>query len=294
MNRRTFVAQTGIAGALAWAATEMLFARSTSVASNIGLQLYTVRDQMAANAQDTLKQVAAIGYKHVECAGYRNGMFYGFDRSAFKKMLDDLGLKMLSGHAMTGNGMPQGTYSMTYKWEQYCEDAAFMGQKYIVCAYFLDSERKTADDYRKIADLFNSCAETAKKYGLQFCHHNHDFEFFQLNGEVPYDILLQRTDKELVKFEIDHYWTKKAGVDSIKLMNDNPGRFPLFHIKDMDSTTEKSFAEVGTGVIDWKPIFGMSKKAGMDLYFVEQDVCTKMTPMESIAISYKNLNAMAF
>jgi sugar phosphate isomerase/epimerase len=201
---------------------------------------------------------------------------------------------MYSGHAMTGNGMPQGMYSMTYKWEQYCEDAAFVGQKYIVCAYFLDSERKTADDYKKIADLFNTCAETAKKYGLQFCHHNHDFEFVPLDGQVPYDILLKRTDKDLVKFEIDHYWTRKAGVDSIQLMKDNPGRFPLFHIKDMDNTPKQAFTEVGTGVIDWKPIFAMSEKAGMDLYFVEQDVCTRMTPMESIALSFRNLNAMSF
>jgi sugar phosphate isomerase/epimerase len=294
MNRRKFVIKAGIAGSLACIAPHILFSSHGIKVKNIGLQLYTVRDQMSSNALDTLKRIAQIGYSHVECAGYRNGIFYGYDRSTFKSILNDLGLKMYSGHTMTGQGLPQSAYSMTYKWEQYCEDAAFVGQKYIVCAYFMDGERKTADDYKKIADLFNTCAETAKKYGLQFCHHNHDFEFFKVDGEVPYDILLNRTDKELVKFEIDHYWTRKAGVDSIKLMQDNPGRFPLFHIKDMDNTSKQAFTEVGTGVIDWKPIFAMSEKAGMDLYFVEQDACTKMTPLESIALSFQNLNAMTF
>ena len=294
MNRRKFIVQSGIVASLAYAAPGTLLSSHNVKAKNIGLQLYTVRDLMSSNALDTLKQVAKIGYKHVECAGYRNGMFYGYDRKAFKTILDDLGLKMYSGHAMTGFGMPEGTFSMTHKWDQYCEDAAYVGQKYIVCAYFMDGERKTADDYKKIADLFNTCAETAKKYGLQFCHHNHDFEFFKVDGEVPYDILLNRTDKKLVKFEIDHYWTKKAGVDSIQLMKDHPGRFPLFHIKDMDNTPKQAFTEVGTGVIDWKSIFSVSEKAGMDLYFVEQDACVKMPPMESIAVSFANLNAMAF
>ena len=139
----------------------------------------------------------------------------------------------------------------------------------------------------------NRCGEIAQKYGLQFCHHNHDFEFQAIGGIIPYDILLNETDAKLVHFEIDHYWTKKAGVDSIGLMKKHPGRFPLFHIKDMEKGPEKSFAEVGSGVINWKKIFQAGDKGGMKFFFVEQDKCTR-DPMESIKMSYQFLKTFTY
>jgi sugar phosphate isomerase/epimerase len=291
MQRRTFL-EIGSATALGaivvpnWAES-LLKGKGLK---NIGVQLYTVRDDMQKDPVSTLKRIAEIGYSHVECAGYRNGTFYGKEKTEFKKILSDLGLKMHSGHAMTGFGMPAGTYSMTYEWEKYCADASFMGQKYIVSAYFMDGERKTLDDYRKHAKLFTECALIAKKHGLTFCHHNHDFEFVPIDGVVPYDIFIKETDASLVKFELDFYWTKKANVDTVKLITENPDRFPLFHIKDMELGAEQSFTEVGNGVIDWKNVFGLSKKAGMDLFYVEQDSCKNMKPLESIEVSYKYLS----
>lgn len=257
---------------------------------NIGVQLYTVRDDMQKDPLNTLKKIADIGYSHVECAGYRNGTFYGKQKSEFKKILSDLGLKMHSGHAMTGFGMPQGTYSMTYEWEKYCEDAAFLGQNYIVSAYFLENERKTLDDYKRHAELFTKCALIAKNHGLTFCHHNHDFEFIPIDGVVPYDIFIKETDATLVKFELDLYWTQKANVNTDKLISENPDRFPLFHIKDMDNSPAQSFTEVGNGIIDWGKVFKLGKTAGMKLFFVEQDVCKNMKPLESIEVSYKYLS----
>jgi sugar phosphate isomerase/epimerase len=258
-----------------------------------GVQLYTVRDAMSDKPVATLKAISEMGYHYVECAGYQNGKFYGQTRDNFKSILRDMNLEMPSGHTMTGNGLPEGTYSMKHKWEKVCEDAAFMGMKYIVCAYFFEGERKTIEDYKKHAALMNQCAEKAKEYGLVFCHHNHDFEFQAIGGVVPYDILLSETDAQLVKFELDHYWTKKAGIDSIKLMKTHPGRFPLFHIKDMENTPEKAFAEVGSGTIDWKKIFRAASKAGMAYFFVEQDIC-KRDPMESIKMSHSYLKSLTF
>ncbi len=295
MQRRTFleIGSTTAIGAMSipnWA--EFLF--KGDGLKNIGLQLYTVRDDMQKNPVSTLKKIAEIGYSHVECAGYQNGAFYGKEKLEFKNILTDLGLKMHSGHAMTGYGMPQGTCSLTYEWEKYCADAAYLGQKYIVSAYFLEGERKTLDDYRRHADLFTKCALIAKKHGLTFCHHNHDFEFIPIEGVVPYNIFIKETDASLVKFELDLYWSHKANVDIDKLISENPERFPLFHIKDMDNSPEQFFTEVGNGIIDWKKVFRLSKTAGMDLFFVEQDVCRNMTPLESIEVSYKYLNNFKF
>jgi sugar phosphate isomerase/epimerase len=256
---------------------------------NIGLQLYTVRDDMDKNPAATLKKIASIGYRHVECAGYNNGKFYGLDKKDFKALLDDNGLKMWSGHTNTGFGKPEGTLSMTHKWERVCEDAVFMGQKYIGCGYFEVNERKTIEDYKRHAALFNACAETAKKFDLTFFHHNHDFEFVPIDGVVPYQILMNETDKNLVKFELDHYWTKKADVDSIKLMAQHSSRFPLWHIKDMADNATKSFTEVGTGTIDYASLFTSKATSLMDLFFVEQDSNHHISPLQSIEISFKNL-----
>lgn len=288
MIRRDFLKNTAVLSAASIVLPDYYSLMSNTDLGNIGLQLYTVREDMTINPIDTLRKIAAMGYKHVECAGYLNGKFYGHTRENFKIILADYNLQMLSGHTNTGFGKPEGTYSMKNNWEKYCEDAAFIGQKYIASAYFDEKERKSIDDYKRHADLFNSCAETAKKYNLTFCHHNHDFEFIPINGVVPYDILLNETDKNLVKFELDHYWTTKVNVDSTTLIKSNPGRFPLWHIKDMENTPAHLFTEVGTGIIDYKNIFKAQKEAGLDLFFIEQDSNHKGSALNSIEISINN------
>jgi sugar phosphate isomerase/epimerase len=293
MERRDFLTITGVAalGTIAnplWAAEEFLAPKK--LLDNLGLQLYTVRDDMTLNPVVTLQKIGAIGYKHVESAGYLNGKFYGLARQAYQSLLNDVGLKQHSGHCSIGYGDPSANNTMTNNWEAVCDDAAFMGQKYIVLGWIHADYRKTIDEYKKMAELFNKCGEVAKKYDLQFCFHNHDFEFVKINGQLPYDVLLNETDKNNVKFELDHYWTKFANVDSIKLMKANPGRFPLFHIKDMDKA--RKFAEAGSGSINFKKIFKSSKTAGMDLYFVEQDSNYAKSAMESIQQSYSYLSKL--
>lgn len=258
----------------------------------IGIQLYTVRDLMKENAQATLQKIAKIGYDHVECAGYTSGKFYNMSRKDFKQVLDDHGLKMWSGHTQTTFGKPKGTYGLDYSWEAVCEDAAFVGQKYIGCGYFAEGERKSLDDYKRHAALFNVCAEKAKEYQLTFFHHNHDFEFFPIDGQLPYDILMQETDPSLVKFELDHFWTTKAKIDSMALIKKNPGRFPLFHIKDMNNEKDAKFTEVGTGIIDYKKLINEGYNHGLDLFYIEQDDCLTMPPLESVTKSYQYVKSI--
>lgn len=259
---------------------------------DIGLQLYTVRDDMAKSPDQTLAKVSAAGYRHVENAGYMNGKFYGMTPVEFKKMLKSHGLKMYSGHVQTGFNMGDKVMGIRHRFQQVCEDSAYVGFKYIGVGWMPPEERKTIDDYKRFAEMLNKAAVTARKFGLTFFHHNHDFEFLAIDGIVPYDILLNETDNDLVKFEVDHYWSKKAGVDSVELIRKNPGRFPLWHIKDMDATPEAFFTEVGTGIINYGELFKHRRTSGNKLFFIEQDTCRSMPPLESIGVSINNLKKL--
>jgi sugar phosphate isomerase/epimerase len=237
----------------------------------IGLQLYTVRNAMGKDVAGTLAKVAQIGYNSVE-AGYAAGKYYGQTPSDFAALLKQNGLIMPSCHYTLGEGQNiPGT--ILSGWDKAVEDAASIGQKYMVCAWLSPNERGTLDHYKKLADDFNKAGETCKKAGIQFCYHNHDFEFIQENGQYPYEILLDNTDKNLVKMEIDLYWLTKAKQDPIALIEKHPGRFPMWHLKDMDKTDKQMFTEVGNGIIDFKKIFEHNKKAGLKFFFVEQDIC---------------------
>ena len=252
-----------------------------------GLQLYTVRDDMAKDPEGTLAKVAEIGYREMEAATYTGTeTFYGMSVSAFAAVLKKNGLSMPSGHYMLGSPSVKGT--ILSDWDKAVEDAAHIGQQYMVCAYLTEEERGGIDQYKRIAEHFNKAGETCRKHGIQFCYHNHNFEFPEIDGQVPYEVLLKNTDKDLVKMEMDLYWVTKAGYDPLALFNENPGRFVLWHVKDMDSTPEHDFTEVGNGVIDFNRIFAHAKQAGMKHFFVEQDQCPG-SPFDSISQSMKYL-----
>ncbi|TKK72091.1 sugar phosphate isomerase/epimerase [Ilyomonas limi] len=264
--------------------------------SLIGLQLYTVRDAMASDPAGTLARVAQIGYNSVEGATYTGTQkFYGMDATAFKQLVQKNGLIMPSAHYRLGEEQENGTDvqgTILHDWQKAVDDAAAVGIKYMVCAWLAPSERGGLDHYKQLATYLNKAGETCKKSGIQLCYHNHDFEFDKQNDQYPYDVLLNETDKELVKMEMDIYWVNKAGQDAVKLFNEHPGRFPLWHVKDMDNTPQHNFTEVGNGVIDFKNIFKYADKAGLKYFFVEQDQ-TPGSPFDSItkSIAYikKNL-----
>lgn len=291
ITRRDFLKKSSLAAA---ALAVPSFAHATELQGKkkaIGVQIYTLRDDLGKDLLGTLKQVAAIGYQEVELFGYGNGKIFGKTAKEFRSILDDLGLKAVSGHYLVGAAMPQMEGTVSKGWEKAIEDAATLGQQYMICAYLFPDERKTLDQYKQYAGLFNKAGELCQKSGLQFGYHNHDFEFETLENTVPYDLLLKETDASLVKMELDLYWATRANQDPVALFKKNPGRFPLWHVKDMENSPEKAFAEVGTGVIDFKRIFKAAKTAGMKHFFVEQDVC-KRPPLTSITISFKNVKKL--
>jgi sugar phosphate isomerase/epimerase len=281
ITRKTFLKTTGAA------ALALPFLKPTDVLAkpikNVGLQLYTLRNEVGKDLAGTLKRVAEIGYKEVELFGYNNGTYFGKTPKEMRAVLDGLGLKTPSGHFMLGQ--------LQKDWDKAVDHAKEMGQQYMVCAYLFPQERKTADDYKRYVDVFNRAGEACQKAGIQFAYHNHDFEFQAIDGQLPYDILL-KTDPKLVQMELDLYWAAFAGKDPVELFKANPGRFPLVHLKDMAKTEKREFAEVGTGSIDFQRILDARKTAGIKHFFVEQDVC-KQPPLDAIAVSFGNVKKLS-
>ncbi|MDO1445085.1 sugar phosphate isomerase/epimerase [Rhodocytophaga aerolata] len=258
---------------------------------NVGLQLYTLRNELPKDLEGTLKKVADIGYKEVELFGYSDGKYFGKTPKEFKAILKGLGLSAPSGHYTTGKTMPAAKGTLTNDWKRAVDDAAELGQKYMICAFLFPDERKTLDDYKRHAELFNKSAEICKQGGIQFGYHNHDFEFVELEGQVPFDILLKQTDPKMVQMELDLYWVAFAGKDPVQLFQQSPGRFPMWHVKDMEKSAERTFAEVGTGSIDFQRIFDAAKTAGLKHFFVEQDQ-TKGPAIEAITTSFNNVKKL--
>jgi sugar phosphate isomerase/epimerase len=281
MNRRFAIKTLGSLAALSLFEGRSL-ASDLRKEKNIGVQLYTLRNEMSRDAGDTIRKVAGLGYREVESFGYTNGKFFGMDPKTYGSLLKENALSAPSGHYM----LPQ----LNSGWEKAIDDAAAIGQEYMVLAFLFPHERKTLDDYRKVADLLNKCGETCKKAGIQLCYHNHDFEFETIEGQIPFDILMQKTDKELVKAELDLYWAVKAGRKPTDIFRQYNGRIALWHVKDMDNTENKSFTEVGSGVIDFMEIFKQHRKSGMKHFFVEQDVCPG-PPLQSIEKSIGHIKS---
>lgn len=274
LNRRELLKQ------MAWVTAGSFFmndALALHDAKNkkVGVQLYTLRDAISKDAKGSLKRVAELGFGEVENFGY-SGKFFGMDAITYKSLLGDLGMTAPSGHYMYGN--------ILKGWEKAVEDAKTIGQDYMVLAYLTPPERKSLDDYKKIASDLNKAGETCKQAGIQLCYHNHEFEFESMNGQLPFDILTNETDAGLVKIELDLYWSTVAGQDPVALFKKHKGRIALWHVKDMDKTPKKNFTEVGNGVIDFATIFKNAKTSGMKHFFVEQDVCPG-SPFDSISQS---------
>ena len=284
MNRRNFIqASVGLS------ALSLLNLKSIASppSKKVGLQLYTLRDEITSRGiENILPEVAKLGFKELENFGYAEGKFFGKTAMEYKKILKDNGLSAVSGHYLTArSASTPATDGLTKNWQKILDDASAIGQKYVVVAYLFDDER-TPDHYKQLIDLLNKADETAKKNNLILAYHNHDFEFTQLiDGKKPFDLILEKTK---VQMEMDLYWVTKAGENAPGYFKRYPGRFPLMHVKDMANSPEKEFAEVGTGVINFKEIFAHSKEAGLKHYFVEQDVC-KRPPLESIKISIENI-----
>lgn len=280
ISRRNFVKGTTAGLLLSLALPENLLA-SLPPGKNIGIQLYSLRDLIKEDFIGTLTQVAKIGFGSVEAAGYSDGKFYGYSPAEYKRVVEDLGLNPLSSHArVTVNNV-----------NQLIDDTLEAGMKYLVLPSIENSRRDTLDGYKISTEEFNFFGDRCKEAGLKFAYHNHDFEFKELDGVIPYDILLKETDSKLVTMQMDIYWIKYAGVDPLEYFQRFPKRFKLWHVKDMDDTEQRESTEVGDGIIDYKAIFNRRAEAGMKCFFLEQEAF-KIPPFESIEKSYNNLTRL--
>lgn len=247
-----------------------------SATKDVGVQLYSVRKEMLADAPGTLKQLAKIGYKELESAKSEKGNYYGLKPREIKKIASDLGMRVRSGHVHVDKD-----------WHQSVDEAAEAGQRYLICSS-MPEHGQTVENYQKTADIFNKAAEDCKKRNLIFGYHNHEEEFEKVNGQVLYDILLDRTDPALVKMEMDLGWLIVTGNDPFKYFEKYPNRFPLWHLKDMDLKKKES-VEFGKGGVDIKKLVANGKKAGMKYFFVEQEEYL-VSAFESLTDDYKYLS----
>jgi sugar phosphate isomerase/epimerase len=248
----------------------------------VGLQLYTVREQIAKDVKGVIAKVAMAGYTNVEPNGYtRDSKFWGIDAKGFKAILDANNLKSTSGLYGIDIGGEKNLDDLLH----FADVANLLGEKYVVIPWIFEQYRKTADDYKVLADKMNKAGEAMKSAGVHLAYHNHNFEFTDMGGgQNGYELILNNTDPALVKMEMDIYWIVRGGADPITLFHQHPGRFSLFHVKDMDKTNHLINTEVGTGTIDFKTIFANAKLAGLDYGFVEQENFA-IDPYVSIAAS---------
>lgn len=258
-----------------------------------GLALYTLRDDMASDPQAILREVAETGYAYVEAAGYKEGTYYGMKPEEFKASLNEVGLQPVSTH--------QPTVTLENA-DQLIADAKAAGFKYFVIPippmghFKYDPENKTmsmTDDLELLADVFNTIGKKCKDAGLELLYHNHDFEYkVNANGVVPIEYFLNNCNPEYVNFQMDLYWVTKAGADPVEYFKKYPGRFKMWHVKDMDD--EGRFAPVGAGNINFKRILDHKAESGMEYYLVEQDNTFDTKPLEAIKTSHEGLVNLGF
>ncbi|MFD0798341.1 sugar phosphate isomerase/epimerase family protein [Maribacter chungangensis] len=259
-----------------------------------GLALYTVRDAMGADAKETLKAVSDAGYRYIEAAGYDSGMFYNMKPAEFRAYLQELDLTPVSTH--------QGSVTLENA-DAMMADVKAAGFEYFVIPvppmglFKFDRDTRQMSmtgGAKNLAEILDTLGAKAKEAGLQLLYHNHDFEFIKdADGIVPIDYLLENCDPELVNFQMDLYWVTKAGADPLAYFDTYPGRFKIWHVKDMDE--QGRFAPVGKGSIDFKNILAEKEKSGMLYYMVEQDMTFDgLEPLEAIKISHKGLSEIGF
>ena len=305
MKRRKFVKQTS-----AFAAGGMLLSCSpsgekkasveeieTSAApspetKDLGIQLYSLRNELPDDRLGVLQKISDIGYKYLETYLLEGEHHLGYPIAEYKKMLDDMGLQVMSGHIPTGRTAPELEGTLVNNFEKAIEDAIYLGQKYIVCPYLQDSERTSLDDYKATIELLNKSGEKCKEAGITFAYHNHEFEFEEMEGQIPMEMIIEQTDPDICQIELDIYWSTFAGRDAIELFNKYPNRFALWHVKDMNKENREETTFVGGGSIDYSRIFQNAQNSGMEYFFVEQEHYP--TPVfEGIESSFKHLQSIA-
>ncbi len=254
-------------------------------AKEVGLQLWSVREDMKTDAKGTIAKIGAMGYQIIEAAGYADGKFYGIDPAEFKTLCEANGLSFFASH--TGQDLPDSTkWAETMVWWDTCIAAhKAAGVSYIIQPWMGNKGYESLAGLKQYCDYFNAVGEKCNAAGIRFGYHNHDGEFKEIEGQVIYDFMLQNTDPAKVMFEMDLFWITKGGKNPVDYFNTYPGRFELWHVKDK--------AEVGAGPMDFKPIFENAAKSGMKKYIVEVEEYN-FTPIESVQKSLEFLQNAEF
>ncbi len=252
----------------------------------IGVQLYSVREEIQVHVEETLKAVINIGYKRLESFAYRDGKFFNKTPREMKKFLADLGATMTGSHTNM-RFLPAEGGDFTEQWDGWkknCTDTATVGCKWIVQAGYPARQIETIDDVKRLAAQFNQCGAIAKENGLKFAFHNHVEEFHQIDGQIPYDVMIENTDPELVTFQMDTAQLVYGGFKCDDYVRRYPGRFGNWHLKDANPDGEGS-TEFGKGLVDFEALFAVADIAGLEDYYVEQERYN-MTPLEALKYDY--------
>lgn len=296
-NRRKFLRNSGAAALGAMMVSNSSFAEFFQKQHPIGLQLFTFFNVIDDDVQGTLKKIADIGYKEIESAFSKKGGYYGMKPKEFASYLQSIGLSWKSHHVLgapfkmpPGAKMPADANGNPIKippmrnlhdnMQELVDEAAEGGVEFLVCA---NTPINSIDDIKSSIEVLNKTSEACKKAGIGFAYHNHDAEFHTVEGQVPYEMFLSQTTMQM---ELDLAWATKGGKDPVELFKQHPGRFPLWHVKDLDAAKE-TILPVGSGTIDYKRIFAAAKDAGMKHFFIEHDM--PKDPVASITASYKYL-----
>jgi len=287
-SRRTFIKS----GAMAVAA--LAFMRKQAFAFDkaakiVGLQLYSIRDEMNKDPLGSLKQVASMGYVYLEHASYSDRKFYGFTAPEFKKILDDLGLKMVSGHTVFGlNHWDDSKKDFTDAWKYTLEDAAVLKQQYVISPWMDEKMRDSSDNLNKYLEIFNKCGELCIQSGMKFGYHNHDFEFSQkFDGKKVFDIMMDKIDPKLVVIQLDIGNMYNAGAVALDVVKQYPGRFENIHVKDeiKSSGGEAEFESciLGEGIINCREVVDLATRiGGTTCYIIEQESYQGKQPMDCV------------
>lgn len=277
ITRRNFIVTTGLATTAVLALPSLAFSMNKK---EIGLQLYTLREELPKDVKSTLEKVAKAGYTNVETYGFSTkDQFWGLTPKELKQILDENGLKAVSGHYNLGSFLYDGN---TAELIASIEAAKILKSEFLTIPWVDEPFRRNIEDYKKIAARLNEAAKMCKSAGLKLAYHNHDFEFQNHNGVTGFEILLKETDKDLVFFELDLYWVVHSGNDPLQLFRENHGRFKMWHVKDKDKKNNDLNTEVGSGTIDFKLFFAVAKQSGMVHFFVEQENNFALNSYDSI------------
>jgi len=267
IKRREFLLKSGLFTAGTMLLPSSTFA-STIEANQYGVQLYSFRDDMAKDAKGTLAKIASLGIKKIESARSGKGHYYGLSAKEMKNTCNALGMKLTSGHV-----------ALDDNFDTTMEEAVASGQEYLICSS-MPSKGQTVDNYKKVAEAFNKAGEACKKLGIKFGYHNHDYEFESYNGQVLYDVLMDNTQADLVHMELDLGWVIVGGKNPLDYFNKYEGRFPLWHLKDMNLAKKES-TEFGKGGLDIPAMMANQKTSGVQHIFIEQEEYAS-SPLESM------------